>query len=884
MGAFKRAAVFLAMLAALAGCGTSRVVERGETYLQNQQWDLAWAEYKDAYQKDPSNKAYRVGYERATLEATNLHLRQGVEILRQGRFEGAIEELKKGLVISPAHEGMQAAMREALAKKEARERFATGRSLADGGRLKDALKEFRKAVELDPDYREPAKMIAQVEGVLLKEKTEDPLTLASDKPITLNFKNTNVRDAFELLAKMANINVLFDEEVRSQQVTVFAKDVTFKQALRLLLSTNKLLMKRVTRDTIIIIPKNRAKIDQYQDLQIRTFYLNNIEAKDMVNILRTMLETKKILINAKTNTIILRDSPEKLKLAEKIIEANDRDDAEIMLDVEILEVGRTDTYKSGIKLGATTPAAAAWIKDSVGTIGTSGIALDALRSLGEGSFLFVLPSLTLDLLKTNSDAKTLANPKLRVVHKKPAKILIGQRVPIQVSTTTTTAGTSSGTTSSNFEYRDVGIKLNVEPDVHINNEITMKLGLEVSTLGNLVEFGGGSKQYIFGTRNADTVVQLRDGETTIIGGLIQDDERKTGNRIPGLSDAPLVGRMFAARDDEAVKTDILMSITPHLVRRMELPPVDVQSFWSGTDDSYDTEPVFYFDEEVEVAAATTEAPAAKAAAKTPAPPTPMPAPTLLPAPAVKPQTAPAPAAPVMQPAPPAPARPEPTPTPAPAPSAPAAPEPTKVPEPPAPTPPVTEPAPAPQAAQEAQSVAKAAVPPAPQPQPVPPAPAVQPAPAPVPSPQPAPAPAAPLSLSLASIGIKPTNIEVATGASVGVEITAADVKNLALADISVTYDPEAVSFQNITEGGFLRSDGKPTSFLFSVNSKTGKVDISLSRVGMEKGVSGAGTLAFLVFQGKKAGTSAVNVKVNKLQNADRGNLDHKVVNAGLTVK
>lgn len=882
MGVFKRTAVFLAMLAALSGCSTSRVVERGESYLKNQQWDLAVQEYREAYQKEPGNTAYRMGLERAVLEATNFHHAEGVRHLQNDRFDDAIGELKKGLVVAPSHEGLQMAIKEALAKKEARERVTTGKTLADGGRLKDALKEFRKASELDPGYKEPRDMVAKVEKVLQKEKTDDPLSLASDKPITLNFKNTNIRDAFELLAKMASINVMFDEEVRSQQVTVFAKDVTFKQALRLLLSTNKLLMKKVNRDTIIIIPKNRAKIDQYQDLQIRTFYLSNTEAKDMVNILRTMLETKKILINTKTNSIILRDSPEKLRLAEKIIEANDRQDAEIMLDVEILEVARNENEKIGFKLGATTPAVGAWIKDSVGTIGTSGITLEALQGLGPASYLFVLPSITLDLLKTNSNTKTLASPKLRVIHKKPAKILIGQRVPIQVSTTTTSAGTASGTTSSNFEYRDVGIKLNVEPDIHINNEITMKLGLEVSTLGQLVEFGGGSKQYIFGTRNADTMVQLRDGETTIIAGLIQDDERRTGNRIPGLSDVPVVGRLFAAKDNETVKTDILMSITPHLIRRMELPSVDVQSFWSGTDDTYDTEPVFSFDEGIEeVEPAAQPAPSG---AKAPAPPVAMPAPVLIPAPSVKPQVLPAPTpAPAVEP---------------PAPVAPAA---------PAPQPSSTmEPVPQPPAAKDVPLAPReqaAASPPA-EPVPVPfepseakPAQQVQAAPVlatPVPAaatvatPPPSAATQAaaltPGALTLASIAIKPSDPQVAAGAPTGVEVSVGDVKNLAIADISVTYDPEVLSFQNITEGGFLRSDGRPTSFLFSVNSKAGKVDLSLSRVGMEKGVTGSGTLAFLVFQGKKAGSSPVNVKVNKLQNSDRGNLDHRVSGATLTVK
>lgn len=923
MGSLMRYAVFLAILLVSFGCSTTGRVFQGEHYLKTQQWDLAVKEYREAVQRDPGNMTYRSGYELAVLEATNAHHKKGLDYLHNQRFPEAIEEFKNGLMSSPNHEGLQAAIRQAMARKEARERTATGKSLMDAGRFKDALKEYRKASELDPDYAEPRTLTEKVQRTLENEQSDDPLTLAANKPITLNFKNTNIREAFELLAKMAGINVLFDEEVKTQQITIFAKDVTFRQALKLLMSTNKLFMKKVSKDTIIIIPKNRAKIDQYQDLQIRTFYLNSMQAKDMVNILRTMLETKKILINDKANAIILRDSPEKIRLAEKIIEANDREDAELMLDVQILEISRNEIEKIGLKLGSTTPAVSSWIKDSVGTVGTTGITLSTLGHLSPESFLFVLPSVALDLLKTNTNTKTLASPKLRVIHRKPAKILIGQRVPIQISTTTTTAGTSSGTTSSNFEYRDVGIKLNVEPEVHINNEVTLKLGLEVSTLGDLKDFGGGSKQYIFGTRNADTTLHLRDGETTIIGGLIQDEERKTGNRIPGLSDAPVVGRLFAARDEELVNTDILMSITPHLVRRMELPSADAQTFWSGTDDTYDVNPVFIFDEseqpaQEEASPDVSGAAPSRAPAKTTRPPQTMPTPTLLPPPA----TAPQPVQPMQTPAsqPPSASVPAPMAT---APKTPAPPQPVQspfaqppvAPAPPKPATPPTEPRVSPPAPPAPATVPVIA--PVPTPVPVPPQAQVPVQAAPIqPEATPAPAveaarplavtapstatPAAsdtqaataptstptstPTSLSLPRLSFQPSDATVAVGSQIAVELTVNDVKNLYLSDITVTYDPEVLAFQNIMEGGFLRSDGRPTSFLFSANNKSGKVEITLNRVGNDSGVTGSGTMVALVFQGKKAGSSPISIKVNKLQNADRGRLDVKTVNTTLTVK
>jgi general secretion pathway protein D len=356
-------------------------------------------------------------------------------------------------------------------------------------------------------------------------------------------------------------------------------------------------MKKISVDTIIIIPKNKPKSDQYQDLMVKTFYINNAKSKEIVNLIRSMLDVKKVYVNEVLNSVTVRDTPEKMKLVEKIIYANDLKEAEVILDVEILEISRSNNLSYGwnFQPGLTVGASASGVKvtpenPSISNVGvTQGLSLSQVRSMTGDNIILTLPSLLLTLIKQDSDAQTLANPRVRVLNNKQAKFHIGDRIPVQTSTVQSTV---VGQVTSNFEYKDVGIKLNIEPTVHLNNTVTMKLGLEISTLGDQLDLGNGQKPFKFGTRNADTVINLRDGETVIIGGLIKDEERKSSNKIPLLGDLPVFGKLFSRSDDGTIKTDILMSITPNIVRNMELPDKDLQAFWSGTEEAYDTKPLF----------------------------------------------------------------------------------------------------------------------------------------------------------------------------------------------------------------------------------------------------------------------------------------------------
>ncbi len=590
MKRFLLSVLAVAVVIATAGCAGNRAFQRGESYAQHGEWDLAVKEYRDANKRDPQNIEYRSGLLRAEETAANQHYKKARTMLKERRLDQAIQELQQALFLNPSSAAIQGALKSVLNMKQAEEHYRASLTFQELNRLNDSLNELNLAVELDPDNAKYLEAVDRLQKKKAEAEPDDALTLASDKPITLNFKNTNIKEVFELLAKLSGINIMFDEEIKAQPVTIFVKDVSFQYALNLLLSTNKMFMKKISADTIIIVPKNKAKLDQYQDLLVKTFYINNAKAKEVVNLLRSMLDIKKLYVNDILNSITIRDTPEKIKLVEKIITANDLKEAEVILDVEILEISRTNALKYGWNFTPNGLSASASIQSPTGGT-TSGISLFDLRNMDPASknIFLSLPGIVVNLIKQDSDAQTLANPRVRVLNNKQAKFHIGDRIPIQTSTS---QATTVGTVVSTFEYKDVGIKLNIEPTVHLNNTVTLKMGLEISSLGDAIDFGNGQKQYKFGTRNTDTVINLRDGESVIIGGLIKDEERKSMTKIPILGDIPILGKLFSSTDDGTIKTDILMSITPNIVRSMELPDKDVQNFWSGTEEAYDVKPLF----------------------------------------------------------------------------------------------------------------------------------------------------------------------------------------------------------------------------------------------------------------------------------------------------
>jgi len=590
----------LAVLALLAGCASFYTPDTtlADRLMQEGNWEAAMAAYQDALKDDPFNPVIQAKLNAAKGWVAAAYQERGQAALKERNLPQAIEAFKRALSLEPPNQEHQSALAQALRYKEAQDRLIVGQKMLKGGRLDDAAEAFERALELDPDLK-----AAQDGLVQLAEKQKSvalPLT-GSRQPITLKFQNARTKEVFEVLARAGGINILFDKDMKDDPITIFVKDATFEDALNLILTTQGLFMRRLAYDTIIVIPRTKQKLDQYQDLMIRTFYLSNAKAKDVVNLLRTMLETKRIFVNEDVNAIVMRDTADKVKLAERIILANDRKQGEVVFEIEVLEVDKTLSDKFGVNIAKQAGAAVGPASDTPTFPAASSTTLFTYRqltSLNPTSYLFTLPtSILLDFLRSESNTKTLANPRVRVVNNKQAKINIGDKVPILLSSSSTIPGVTPGTiptqsTITSIEFKDTGVKLTVEPVIHLNQDVTLKLQLEVTRLGDLVDLGNGQKQFKFGTRTAETSLSLKDGESVVLAGLIQPEDRTTVTKVRGLGDIPVLGEMFKSTTRDVVTTDVILTITPHIVRAMELPSVDDQAFWSGTEEAYGLKQLF----------------------------------------------------------------------------------------------------------------------------------------------------------------------------------------------------------------------------------------------------------------------------------------------------
>jgi len=587
--------LLIAAVITMAGCAGDLQFNRGESASVEGDWDRAVFYYRQALREDPQNVSFKTRLTVAIEKATTAHIERAVNYLEEGNPDAAIYEAKQTLVFSPDNGRAQHILEDATVRSNIKKKIASAKSYLEDGRPSDAVNLLYEVLDKDPTNKEAKGMIEDItKREVTMEESEYDLALTSNEPITLSFKDANLKDIFEFISKTYGISIIFDEDVKNNKVTVFARDVTFEQALKLMLATNKLFMKKIADDAIIIIPKTKTKIDQYQDLVIKTFYLSNIKAKDMVNILRTMLEIRKIIVNETLNSITMREAPDKIALAEKLVAANDRKDSEVVIDVEVMSVDRSDTLNLGIDLpkgGTATydPVSGGVAPDLAGNIVTNisnfaGGGKDSTKF--NNNFWFSYPSVSAEWSKVKGKSETLTNPKIRTLNNKQAKILIGQRVPIQ---TGITQGTISTTT---FEYRDVGIKLTVEPNISLNNSIILKTTLEVSSLGENIDVGGLSQPRI-NTTTVEAELNLQDGETVVIGGLLENINKEDISGVAGLVDVPILGKIFSSNTvGPNSKRELVMTLTPHIVRSMDIPEKSVSSFWSGTEEAYSTEPLF----------------------------------------------------------------------------------------------------------------------------------------------------------------------------------------------------------------------------------------------------------------------------------------------------
>ena len=589
------------LLTTACGTLTSPDIKRGDQHLATGNWEEATVAYRQALKEDPFEPSLQNKYAIARERAAAMHEERGRQLLKDRQLDQAAEEFKRALTIEPTSKDHESGLTEAFRLKEARDRYREAERLVQLGRVAEAMEVYQRAVELDPAHKEALEGVARL--------SEEQHAVGRDdrqkQPVTLQFRNAGLKEVLEALGKAARVNFVFDKDVRNDPVTVSLEDKPFDEALTLVLNSNSLFAQKAGPSLFIISPSTKQKQEQYQDLIIRTFYLSTAKAKDMVALLKTMLDVKHIHGNEPLNTIVIRDQPEKVELAEKIIQANDREDSEVLFDVEVLEVNRTVDQQYGLTYPKQV-AAAMVPPGFTGTIAgdiAQQFTLGQLTNLGKDSYLFKLPTnVQLDFFKQITDAKTLAAPKVRVLNNKKAEVNIGDKQPILLSTTNVLPGQAATgavpttSTVTSIEFRDTGVKLTVEPKIHLGNELSLKMKIEVIRLGDtvLLQQSPPITQFKFGNRSAETMLSVRDGETIVLGGLLQEEDRRTKVTIPWIDSIPWLGNLLSSFKTQRVTTEVILTITPHIMNSVRLPGPQGQAFWSGTESVYSTSPLFAF--------------------------------------------------------------------------------------------------------------------------------------------------------------------------------------------------------------------------------------------------------------------------------------------------
>jgi general secretion pathway protein D len=567
----------LMVLASLGGCAAQRAFNDGRDLIERGDTVAGVAKIEEATRLDPSSNEYKLYLVRQRDSFLQRWAVQAEEARSQGKYDEAENYFKKMLELD--HNNARAV--------KGLEFVAQGRRLqailtdAEGqfvnGDVEGAYNKVRSVLARDPNSRGAQALLRKIDaegGGVTREELR--LKDSFRKPMSMEFRDASLRQVFELISRNTGMNFLFDRDVKPDlRTTLMVKDTTAAEIVRFLLVTNQLDQKILNESTVLIYPATQAKQHDYQDLMTKSFFVGNANVKDMVSAIKSILKVKDVYADEKLNIITLRETPGTLRAVERLLANHDLAEPEVVLEMEVLELSSTLTTSLGINYPTQLSASVA---GAAGTAGTVTLKEALARASSLVSFSISDPALSLNLTDQLAKTNILANPRIRVKNKEKAQIHVGDKVPV-VSTTTT----STGVIAESVSYLDTGLKLEATPEIHLDDEVEIKIALEVSNISKEVTTSSGTLTYQLGTRNASTVLRLKDGETQMLAGLISDEDRDSTNRIPGLGSLPIAGHLFGSQSGSDAKTEIVLLVTPHVVRNIIRPDPAVSAFMSGTE-------------------------------------------------------------------------------------------------------------------------------------------------------------------------------------------------------------------------------------------------------------------------------------------------------------
>ncbi len=562
----------------LGGCANP-ALRQAEELGRGNQWPAALRVLDDALAKDPTDPALRAAQVR-TREQASARLVMQIDGLRvAGRWDEAQALLAALQQADARHPRLAALSTEIERGRRQEQQLAAGRAALKAGRLAQADAVAREILAESPQHPGARLLASQVAQARPLESAVGELGPAFQKPVTLEFRDAPLRQVFEALARSSGINFVFDKDVRGDtKITVFLRNVSLDEAMRVILGTQQLDRKLLNESSVLVFPNTASKQREHQELITRTLYLTNADVKQVQAMVRTIAKVRDLFIDERLNLLVVRDTPEVVRLVEKLIASVDLPEPEVMLEVEVMELS-TDRVEA---LGLQLPDSVQFGLSGANTFNGVAPAQALWSQRDQFRASIANPAVVATLRGTAGDANILANPKIRVRNRDKAKVHIGQKVPVFTTTTNFTGSTS---VAASVSYLDVGLKLDVEPTIQLDNDVIIKVGLEVSNLIRQVTGPGGTTAYELGTRNTSTVLRLADGETQVLAGLINDEDRKNVAGVPGLSNLPVLGRLFGTHTDTRNKTEVVLLITPRVLRNLALPDASLTRLAGGTDAS-----------------------------------------------------------------------------------------------------------------------------------------------------------------------------------------------------------------------------------------------------------------------------------------------------------
>lgn len=587
-----RPLLLVALAAALlAGCFSNPAIKDSRDLLAADQTDAAILRLAEAARQDPDDNELRGFYHRQRDLATS-RLLADADGRRAAGNSAEAEALYRRVQRLDEHNPRAAAGLAAIGADRRRATLVREGEAALAKNIALAERNARTVLAEAPGHAAARALLqtvqdrrAQAEARAMTPKGPPP------KPISLEFREAQMKTVFEVLARSSGLNFVFDKDVKTDaKVTIFIRNSSVDEILRLILATNQLESKQLNENSYLIYPKTPAKAKEHQEMVVRSFFLTNADAKQAQAMLKNVLKAKDLFIDEKIGLLVIKDTAEVVKLAERLMESLDLAEPEVVLDVEVLEISRNQLYEIGLKFpdqigyGLLVPTTTTITQTDTSTQttvnlgGTLAPGFVDLQNRGALTSFVANPAVVLNLKSLGGDSNLLANPRIRVRNREKAKIHIGDKLPIFTTTSTANVGVSASVT-----YLDVGLKLEVEPVVHLQDDVGMKVNLEVSSVVKEVSGPSNSTAYQVGTRSATTSLRLKNGETQVLAGLIANEERNSANKLPGLGDLPLIGRLFASNRDTSSKTEIVLLITPRIVRSLAPPQAAEPALAAGTE-------------------------------------------------------------------------------------------------------------------------------------------------------------------------------------------------------------------------------------------------------------------------------------------------------------